>query len=110
MPCSDSDRYPTDAQRMKEKVDKLTRMLCGVMKEVERCAKVRLAVRMKNLDGELLDWWEEHKSVDAERIEREEAQRRLQQVRKRALQKLSDEEKDALGIVGIHPPWGGERG
>lgn len=61
MPCSDSRSY--DDTLIKEKIDKLTRMLCLACKIIEE-----EWTRMPEwIDDELATWWDEHKVIDAGR-------------------------------------------
>lgn len=122
MPCRydgpEVDHYAeyqkTHAQH--EKVIKtMTAMLCGVLTSLEvdggfdrivtGCDYKEMGVTKK----ELLDWWHEHQEEDKARKKREEdtrirkaaadrEARRLEKVRLSALDKLSPEERRALGI------------
>jgi hypothetical protein len=111
MPCVD---YEAEREELKNKnlqnkyqiqksrIDNVTRLLCGVMYEVE---STDISTELiKNVSG-LSEWWTEHKRMDALREENErkmKEQKRLEKEQKRikeaALNKLSEEEKRALGL------------
>lgn len=84
MPCRTDDTYiNTDARHypsgvsdakynaLKKEADNVTRLLCSVMRVIEKSdyaiAKVE---RLSSIDG-LKDWWEEHQEIDRKRIEKE---------------------------------------
>ena len=46
----------------------------------------------------LADWWETHLEQDRERAEREQEYERTSAIRDQALSKLTQEERDALGV------------
>jgi hypothetical protein len=43
-------------------------------------------------------WWDEHKKADASRIVREQEAKRASEVRQRAIDKLTPEERAELGV------------
>lgn len=63
MPCSDSRSY--DDTLVKEKMDKLTRMLCAACRLIESEWNA-IPNWMPELD-ELVLWWDEHKVLDERR-------------------------------------------
>lgn len=72
--------------------DQLTRMLLWACQRIEELAEGCICHYGRGrgeLPPELERWWEEHKLLDAQRRER---------VRRDALAKLTDEEKEALGL------------
>lgn len=93
MPCTDGGPSYEEAERsakaaqkrnkeVKDKLDKLTRMLCTLCKlSIEKGLM---------LPTEINNWYEVHKEVD---------KKRLADALKSALTKLSDDEKEALGLI-----------
>jgi len=117
MPCRDYD-YPTvtasiteqnlraQVADMKKGLDNLTRMLCGVLHTVDVAKMPEIYKQV----GGLQEWWERHQRLDAEREAKERAaaarkaaakQAKFEKeiLRKNALNKLSKEEQNALGIA-----------
>lgn len=92
MPCSDHGRGESELQ---ERCDRATRLLCKLLTNLsghERFFKLVLE------DNELRAWWDEHQAFDRERIKVElyrDAQARL---RRNGLEKLTPDERAALGI------------
>jgi hypothetical protein len=82
--CDDGGRYERELQNM----------LCELLTKVERegCYE-----RLVNTGSALDAFWTTHKLRDSERRAREVAQSRAEEVRRKALQKLTSEEVDALG-------------
>jgi hypothetical protein len=102
MPCTNDGFHQMEASENRRKLDKVTAMLCGVMRRLEtgypeHCT--RLTESIVGLD----EWWTEHKRIDAERAKREAELARQQEMKKAALDKLTDEEKRALGIGRFGP-------
>jgi hypothetical protein len=74
--------------------------LCDVLKEMpsdQRDALVYGSPRDK-MARQLADWWEEHQEADAIRETREADEARKKALRKSASQKLTADERQALGI------------
>ncbi len=106
MPCSDSASW-AEAMLPKEpdlskKIAFLEAALCAVLTVVDNLAtNVRVYEYIKFSEAgiseqELMDWWEEHKKKDAIRREKEAAKK--QNLKENALRKLSQEEREALGL------------
>ena len=73
--------------------------LCGVLKELTPEQLERIVYNAHNKTArDLADWWEEHQAADATRELREAAEAKREQLRQEALAKLSDSEKEALGL------------
>lgn len=77
MPCNDGGYSSSDYERIRhsetqKKLDKVTRLLCTVIGQLEN-TKVGHPVY---LDEETLDWWKEHKELDRQRLIKEEQQRK----------------------------------
>lgn len=97
MPCRDEGAYDSYGAEQKEKLDKVTRLLCALCKHIEDYEGV--GIYISNVEnGELKTWWEAHKKADAKRETEEAEDRRRQKVRNYALNKLTQEEKDLLRI------------
>ena len=94
MPCLDGGPTESEMHRLtKSKLDDVTRMLC------ELCGKLEKKKGGKKLfTPELAEWWKAHKAADRVRKSREDAQAQQEQVRKRAYEKLTPEERDALRL------------
>lgn len=108
MPCRDfeDDRNVlTNGERKELKM--LEAAMCGILTVLENHAavppidEVFAFVDWKEAGvsrAELERWWYVHKAADAVRRAREEAERVKAELKKSALDKLTDEEKQALGL------------
>lgn len=94
MPCSDGGRYCSDDPELREKLDKVTRLLCGLCGRLIDAGKEGYIHKNK----ELSEWWEEHQRIDAARLRMEAMQKKKEGLRKLGLSKLTAEERQALGI------------
>ncbi len=109
MPCS-SDGYPTHEELQREKLDLTTRLLCSVCKNLENIyekteqsrrglgREILQQVGIILKDHELNSWWIKHKKIDEERIAREIAEAVKTEAKRVALAKLSNEDKQVLGL------------
>jgi len=107
MPChsyeiSDTEiRLSKERDQLKNELDTVTRLLCSVLRSIKfGDVYVDLTKDVKNIEG-LENWWTEHKKWDELRLIREANQRRekeKQELINRALKKLTDKEKEALGL------------
>jgi hypothetical protein len=101
MPCRD---YVSDGdtgwnrERYKEQCDKLARIACAAMTELEKVGKADFLVLK---DDELRNWWEAHKEADCKERARIAEIERQERVKQEALDRLTDEEKELLGLVRI---------
>lgn len=100
MPCRD---YYTDGQydnseskALKSRLDKVTRILCKVLKELENSPEMT-AILLKS-DKEFQNWYTAHKKADEEERKRIAEKKRREAVKKAAMAKLSAEEREILGI------------
>ena len=106
MPCRDGRedecrvefRENPVSQRLIEKVDKLTELLCFVMQNVENDYWYKemildSAFERKNTQNaeDLMNWWGEHKRIDAAREAKEEAERQESTKRAELLVRLNKE-------------------
>lgn len=90
MPCSDGgDRFcdgtcnSSDLKRLRERNDKLARLLCALCRTVERRQGTTIPVHIGDVIG-LDAWWKEHKEHDRQREEREAQQKRAQRLKEEA--------------------------
>jgi hypothetical protein len=98
MPCSDWGREPdpdvlaersAKVQEQKQRLDRMTRMLCGICRRVQHGVDEATEAALIESDLELAAWWREHQEIDRQRLV-EEA-RGAAQLKARIIQ----EEKDA---------------
>ena len=97
MPCRDyeSDNGYSQREEYKERCDQLARIACAVMEELVKQGKEDFLV-LKN--EEVRTWWEEHVKADRKEKARIAEIERKERVRAEALARLSDEEKELLGL------------
>lgn len=100
MPCrdyeSDSPSYYEDYRKMKKQADRLARMACSAMEELERNGIAEVLL-LKN--DEVREWWAAHKEADRKERARVAELQRREAVKQEALNKLSTEEKELLGLT-----------
>ena len=74
MPCrSDYPDIDYEAQNRKRELDKVTRLLCGLCKNVESQGG-----NVGDFDSELAVWWKEHQEADRKREAKEAAEKARQ--------------------------------
>ena len=96
MPCRDYETdYHDDSEELKEQCDRLARIACKAMQELEANGIEDMLVLK---DDEVRDWWMAHKEADRKEREKREKRERRERVKAEALAKLSKEERDVLGI------------
>lgn len=96
MPCrsyEDDNNY--EVTRLRAQVDRLARIACAAMDELEQNEIVE-GVLLKN--EEVRSWWVDHKEADRKAQAARERAEQKRKLRQNALAKLSDEEIKALGI------------
>jgi hypothetical protein len=100
MPCYDgggpsySDNSD-ELRRMKARIDLLARVACRALTELEDNG---IADMLLLRDDETREFWIKHKAFDRARKAEEAEKLRLAEVKKTALAKLTNEEREALGI------------
>jgi hypothetical protein len=82
-------------QQMKARNDLLARVACRALTELEDNG---IADMLLLRDDETREFWIKHKEFDRKRRAAEEKKLRLEELKKAALAKLSNEEREALGI------------
>lgn len=97
MPCRD---YSSDAgydhrEQYKEQLDRLARIACKAMEALEKDGRADFLLIG---DDEVREWWTAHKEADRKERARVAELQRREAVKQEALNKLSDEEKELLGL------------
>ena len=101
MPCMSyesnwaHDSNDRDVKRLKKEADKLARIACAAMEELIKHGKADFLV-LKN--DELREWWEQHQIDDRKERERVAEVERRKRIKTEALNRLSEEEKEILGL------------
>lgn len=103
MPCqsydSSWDQHDSDRDKIRElkkQADMLARIACKALQELED-NKIEDMILLR--DDEVREWWQKHKEDDRKAREAREAKERRAAIKKAALSKLSEEEKEVLGIA-----------
>lgn len=98
MPCRDdgAELYEErhENRQLRERNDKLAQMLCSLCSFLE---SNRYTHVFKYISG-LSEWWAEHKRIDALRMAKEKAEREKVWLKNKALAKLTQEERQVLGL------------
>lgn len=103
MPCYVTGSAEGDARlaasEARERCTTLTRLLCEAMDHLT-------AKQSRLWSDELSQWWAEHQRIDEERKRSEAAERLRRSIAYRAINKLNEAERLALGlnIDGTLPP------
>ena len=99
MPCRDyeSDNWGVirSAPNLKGQMDKLARIACKAMEALEKDGRADFLLLE---DDEVREWWMAHQEADRKERARVAEQQRREAVKQEALNKLSDEEKELLGL------------
>lgn len=102
MPCMSYDTNwahgssDSDVRRLKKEADKLARIACAAMTELVKHGKADFLVLQND---ELREWWEAHQEADRKEREREARAQKRKEIREQALARLTEEEKEALGLL-----------
>lgn len=92
MPCYGPDGPPNTRSDVAEReVNRLTNMLCGVL-------RLMTGEQIKMLHPETAKWWKGHLELDRLRANQEEARRQQKRAEKKALDKLTSEDRKVLGV------------
>lgn len=100
MPCRDYDDRPNTRVEYREdktKVDRLTRLLCYTLTYLGKKSPGVLRSLLTN-SRDLKSWWRVHQEQDERRIAAERAEANKKALKKKALAKLSVEERRVLGL------------
>lgn len=115
MPCRDDrDTCGGTSAADQAYIDKLTRMLCDLCGRLEETLVIHTENQGDRKIGEhptdfiykneeLGKWWDNHKKVDEERRKAEEERKHKESVRKAALGRLTEYEKEVLGLNNKSP-------
>ena len=101
MPCQSydtnwaTDHSDADIRRLKRETDKLARIACRALEELERNG-IEDMLLLK--DDETREWWAKHKEADRKARAVVEERERRERVKEEALAKLSHEERELLGL------------
>ena len=103
MPCRDDYSLSDFSNTNQAKIDKLTRMLCSVMRAID---DGRLVPAKGYLipTKEVYEWWRDHKEKDRQEQERLLKIEKENQLKQSALSKLTWEEKLVLGLAYTDQP------
>ena len=96
MPCRCDEMETSDQYR--QEADKMAAMLCSLCEMLEQQTDTAHLSRLETWPASVRKWWADHKKKDAERVAQEEAAERKQMLKRMALSKLTQEERDALGV------------
>ncbi len=91
-PCSDGGYSNSQFAELKARADLVTRLLCEILGD---------SFGQQVLGGgsnELRAWWDAHQQADAKRLAAEDETRRRRDVALKARLKLTQEERELLGI------------
>ena len=112
MPCRDyeSDNGYELRELYKAQCDKLARIACKAMTELTKSGRGDFLILK---DDEVREWWEAHQEADRKEKARLAEIERKERIKREALARLSDEEKELLGLskpkskktksdVGVH--------
>jgi hypothetical protein len=97
--------HSSQIKALKKEADMLARIACKALTELED-NKIEDMLLLR--DNEVREWWAKHKEDDRKAKEAREARERRAAIKKAALAKLSEEEKELLGIAKskIKSPYG----
>jgi len=102
MPCMSYDNQwdsGSDQRKIKElkkQCDMLARIACKALTELEKNEVEDLLLLQ---DDEVRNWWTAHKEADRKEQARLAEAERKQRIKQEALARLSDEEKELLGLA-----------
>lgn len=105
MPCRDPDwDIPKATKRFGLDIHDFEAVLCGIFTSLEKYGEKNILLNDIDWDevgvsrGMVEAWWEGHKREDERRRKKEAAEKRKAELKATALSKLTNEEKEALGI------------
>ena len=81
------------------RLDEMTAILCAECRLLPTSKKDKIIYNGKDKQSrKLADWWDRHQEWDARRVKEEKESRRKIMLKDRAIQKLTVEEREALGL------------
>lgn len=102
MPCRDYDSdswgsngYSEENRKLKNQNDRLARVACKAMTELVKSGYADFLLLQ---DDEVREWWDKHQEADRKEQARLAEIERRNKIKADALAKLSNEEKEILGI------------
>lgn len=104
MPCVDPGDDGRFIGLQAKKIDMLTRLLCEACQMLDDKVD-EVGTTHDPRSRELQNWWAAHKMADLKRKAAEAKEERRDKLRREALAKLTEEERQVLGLLG-----GGEEG
>ena len=93
MPCSSHERHRDENT---ERLDHVTQLLCGLCRFME--GQELFQHYLKTKSPALQKWWIEHKKLDEIKAAEELKKKKLREAKKKALAKLTSEERRLLGL------------
>jgi len=104
MPCqsydtawaSESSDY--EIRKLKTEADRLARIACRALEALTESGQADFLLLK---DDETREWWIRHQEADRKAREKEEARIRREELKAAALSKLTQEEREALGIKSV---------
>lgn len=94
MPCNSGYTYSDGVNEYLGQLNALTRLVCRLLKKLEKDGLTSY------IDGDpaLREWWTEHQEIDRERKAEDARNTKERRDRRRAMDKLTDEEKKLLRL------------
>ncbi len=90
MPCRDYQNEDDRLNLSASELNIMIRLACDRCQEIES--------RGGEIPMWAVEWWENHKRQDEEQSQRTEEARRSSDIRKKAIAKLTQQERDELGV------------
>lgn len=94
MPCSDGGPNYEEVVEKQRRLDKVTRMLCGICRRVNKSGYDTLISN----DAELTAWWSDHQAEDRKREAAAIVEREKRRAVQTALSKLTPKERKLLRL------------
>jgi len=104
MPCQSYDTQwaansnDYEIRKLKTEADRLARIACRAMEALTQAGQADFLLLK---DDETREWWVAHQEADRKAREKEEARIRQEELKAAALAKLTQEEREALGLRGF---------
>ena len=92
MPCTDPGAHEESSRLQDEKINTLTRMLCGLLKQFDNPTELKEGPVMPsiNLVPGLHEWWAAHKATDVVREQESKDRRGVRLAKRMTAQALRD--------------------